>query len=307
MFRRVNIKTILILFFALLAVFVVVELVDSSKGERSFPDKLVQADADNVTQIRIFPRVLRGQAVDLVKEGDVWKVESNGKSYNADQSIPGSMISELNKAKPISLAGRNKEQWKAFEVTDSLGTRVQLFEGGDVVADVVIGKFNYQAQKMTSYIRLTDEKDIYGVDGFLSMMFNREIKGFRDPIILKSNKKDWAKLTFTYAGGDSFELTKTDGKWMVGSTPADSAAVESYLSGITNLRNSNFVDTSAPQVPTQSVQIEGNNMMAPIHIDGFFQDEKNFLLQSNQNEGTLFNSPDIAKKLFVTKESLINP
>ena len=58
-------------------------------------------------------------------------------------SISGTLISALNNMKPESVVATNKDRWPMFEVTDSLGTRVKLFSGDNLLADVVIGKFSF--------------------------------------------------------------------------------------------------------------------------------------------------------------------
>jgi len=307
MFRRISIKTILTFFFVLLVLFVLVKGMDSRKGERTFPEALVKVDAESVTRITVFPRILRGQSVDLIKEGDRWMVESEGNRYNANPSIPGSMIDELNRMKLLNLAGKGKEQWELYEVTDTLGTRVQLYADTEKMSDILIGKFTYQTQKITSYVRLADEKEVYGVDGFLPMTFNREVKAFRDQTVVKSDKNNWSKLSFTYAEEPSFVLARSDDQWMVDNQPADSAAVAEYLSGIATLTHSGFADRKPAGNPTHSLVIEGNNRMVPIRLEGFVQGEQEVILTTSQNKGSYFNNPELVEKIFISRDALVNP
>ncbi|MBN1821688.1 MAG: DUF4340 domain-containing protein [Prolixibacteraceae bacterium] len=306
MFRRVSIKSIIVLFIVLFIAYIFVAVIDSKKGDRTFRKDLVDVSTEEISEIRIFPRILNGESVILLKEGDLWVVKSGEKSYNANQSLPVSMIDQLNSLKPMSLAGNKKDQWNQYEVTDSLGTKVQLIKGGNTVADLIIGKFSYQTQKVTTYIRLAGEKEIYGVEGFLSMTFNREIKAFRDQTIIKGQKSDWIKLTFTYPADSSFILSKSGDKWQINNVPADSLSVSKYLNQIANLSNSAFAQNVPSGSPTHTLLIEGNNMMNPIKIEGYYTDEKTFIINSNLNEGTYFNSPDISNKIFISKKQLIN-
>ena len=143
MFRKVNIKILAAIFAVLLAIVVLIEVIDSRKGNRTFKSDLVEVLSENVTSIELYPKAANGKRIKLFRENNIWKVESEGKTYNADQSTPGNMISQLNAMTPKSVAATNKDRWEQFEVTDSLGTRVKLFQGTDLLANLVIGKFSF--------------------------------------------------------------------------------------------------------------------------------------------------------------------
>lgn len=306
MFRKINNKLLISVFVVLLALVVIVELMDFRKGNRTFKSDLVEVNAEDVTSIELYPKAVAGKLIRLFRENDVWKVESDGKIYNADAQGASRMIMELNGVKPKSVAATSKERWSQFEVTDSLGTRVKLLSGNNVLADIVIGKFSFaQPNTMTSYVRLTDDKEVYGVDGMLAMTFNRNLNSFRDKTVIKSNKTDWTKLSFSYPADSSFVLEKKDNKWMIGDMMADSAKVAQYFTRIANLTDGSFANEKPMIAPTHRLTIEGNNMMPKVEITGYYSDPDNFVLESNQNPDTWINSKTTAEKVFVSVMDLI--
>ena len=306
MFRKINSKLLYIVFAVLLALVVLVELLDSRKGNRTFKSDLVEVVPEEVTSIEIYPKAANGNLIKIFRENDNWKVESEGKKYNADQATAGRMITELNSLKPKSVAATKKENWGKFEVTDSLGTHVKLLKGSDVAADLVIGKFSYsEPRNMTSYVRLADDNKVYGVDGMLGMSFNRNINSFRDRTVIKSNKNDWTKLTFSYPADSSFVLEKRGEKWMIGEMETDSASVAQYFTKIANLTDGSFAEQKPVFAPTHRLTIEGNNMMQKVEVVGYYSDPENFVLESNQNHDTWFNSKTSAEKVFVSVMALI--
>ncbi len=307
MFRKINSKILVSIFVVLLALVVLFELMDSRKGNRTFKSDLVQATVDNVTSIELFPKAVNGNLIKIYRENDVWKVESEGKKYNADGSAAIRMISELDEMKPKSVAATGKDRWEQFEVTDSLGTRVKLMNGDKTLADVVIGKFAFsQPRNTTSYVRLSGDKEVYGVDGMLAMSFNRNIDAFRDRTIIKSNKNDWTKLTFSYPADSSFVLEKRNDKWMIGDMQTDSAKVVQYFNKIANLSDGSFANQKPVIAPTHHLTIEGNNMMQKVEVVGYFSDPDNFVLESNLNPDTWINSKTTAEKVFVSVMDLID-
>ena len=305
MFRKINFKILTTIFVVLLIVVVFIEIIDSRKGNRTFKSDLVEVVADEVTSIELYPKVTDGNLIKLFKENEEWKVESEGSKYNADQSSANRMIAELNNMKPKSVAASNKDRWEQFEVTDSLGTRVKLFKGTDLLANVIIGKFSFsQPRNMTSYVRLNGEKEVYGVDGMLGMSFNRNLDAFRDQTVINSNKTDWKRLSFIYPADSSFVLERMGDQWMTDGIKADSASVVQYFNKISNLTESNFAKNK-PAIPsTHRLIIEGNNMMQKIEIAGYLLDEGNFILETNQNPGTYFNSKTSAETLFISSSTL---
>jgi hypothetical protein len=267
----------------------------------------VEVEAEEITSIEIYPRATNGRLIKLFVENESWKVESEGKRYNADQSAAGRMVTELNSMTPKSVVATNKESWEKFEVTDSLGTVVKLLNKSDVLAEVVIGKFSYsEPRNMTSYVRLTDDKEVYGVDGMLAMSFNRNLNSFRDKTIIKSNKSDWTRLTFDYPADSSFVLEKKGDKWMIGEMETDSMAVVEYFNKIANLSDGSFADQKPVIAPTHRLTIEGNNMMQKVEITGYYTDPDNFVLESNLNPDTWVNSKNSADKVFTSVMNLIN-
>ncbi len=307
MFRKINSKLLISVFVVLLAIVVIIELMDSRKGNRTFKSDLVEVNADDVTSIEIYPKAISGNLIKLYKENDKWKVESAGKTYNADGSGAIRMINELNDMQAKSVAATSKERWKQFEVTDSLGTRVKLMNGNKTLADLVIGKFSFsQPNNTTSYVRLTDDKEVYGVNGMLAMSFNRNLDAFRDRTVIKSDKNNWTKLTFSYPADSSFVLEKRDNHWMIGDMQADSAKVAQYFTKIANLTDGSFANEKPAIAPTHHLTIEGNNMMQNVEITGYYEDPDNFVLESNLNPDTWINSKTTAKKVFVPVMELLN-
>ncbi len=306
MYRKINIKILVAVFVALLAIVVLVGLADSRKGGRNFKSDLVEVDVPNISSIEVYPKATNGALIKLYKQNDEWQVESDGKKYRADQSLPGSMISQLNMLKPESVAATDKNRWEQFEATDSLGTRVKLFSGDKLLTDIILGKFSFsQPRKMTTYVRLTSDKEVYGVDGMIGMSFNRDVDAFRDKTIIKSTKTDWVKLTYSYPADSSFTLEKVNDTWMVDGETADSASVEGYFNSIARLTENKFAETKPVSPATHRLRIEGNNMMSPVEITGYSIDGESFVFGSSQNPNSFFNNPETAKKLFVPKNQFI--
>ena len=305
MFRKVSLKSIVIVFAVLLILVVGVKLMDMKKGNRSFKSELVSVTPDQINKIEIYPRVMNGVKVELTKDGDHWTGNSKGEKFNADEGLVESIVNQLNHLKPESVASNKKDRWEHYQVTDSLGTRIQLFAGNSMKADLYLGKFSFSSQRRPkSYVRLADDETTYGVNGYLASSYNRNLDGFKDKTVIHSDKGDWTKLTFNYPSDSSFVLEKEGQKWIIPSATADSAKVVKFLSSLQNVSQYKFSKTQPQGQPVFSLKIDGNK--EPIEVKGYLTgNDDELIISSSQNRGSYFDGKSIKDKLFPPRSKLI--
>lgn len=327
MFKKLNIRTLLVVFVLLLAMVAIIEYSNSKKGDRSFRDQVLSFEEDKVTEIVITDFKNQGEQLTLEKaENDRWKVLTGEKEYNGDGTRINELLSQLNGMEPISIVATTEEQWKEYEVTDSVALLVSLKEEGKELADLYIGKFSYKQPQgqtqnpyqrrrgeMTSYVRVDGEERVFAVEGFLRMNFNPEPTAYRDKTVIASNQSNWTKLEFSYPSDSSFTLNNQENNWMVDGLAADSSNTASYLSNVSNLTSSSFVseDELTANAPTHQLTINGVNLPAPIEIKAFpasSQDTvNNYYITSSENKGTYFagNKQDLFDKIFKSKDNFL--
>ena len=321
MFRKITNKSLLIIF-AILAIVVVIVLVyDQHKGERSFKNELFKVDSSAVTSVTIYSKGSGKDFVKLAKSGKEWEVLNQGKRYPADSGSIKNMLQSLAHITAERVAGTEKSDWKTFEITDSLSTRVVVEEGKIVSADFRVGKISFSQDRsmqgyggqrnmqVKSHIRVPDDERIYVVDGFLSMLFTATPDHYRNRTLLKLDKSRLTKLTFTYPGDSSFVLSRNGSKWVVDGLPADSAATEKYLNSIVNAMGNEFADQDI-MIPDfrYTLKIEGNNM-SQVEISGaVVEGAKRYYLKSSVNPSSLFgsSSPGLFNQIFAGKRKFLS-
>lgn len=325
MYKKLNSKTLLIILAILVALVVVVTIYDSKKGERSFRAEMIDADTAKITKVVIDPKAEKSDVIELTKQSDGWHVSSGKSTYRADEMMINNILTTFREMKPLRMIANDKSRWGDYDVTDSSATKIKIFTGKKLASNLYVGRFNYQQPKnsnpqqysynqqrgtMTTYVRLADEKAVYIVEGFLGMSFNRNLNDYRDKTVIRSNKEDWTRLTFTYPADSSFTLSKENGKWMVNGLLADSASVAGYLNTISHLTSQNFADDTKPlsTEAVYSLSIDGNNFPKPLHIEALPADSVNkFLISSSLNEGIMFSGEKsgLTGKVFVSKSKFI--
>ncbi len=324
MYKKLNIKSLVIIFVVLLVIVIIVFYMDSKKGERTFRSNIVDIDTSKVTSIIIYPKSNRREPVEITRKGYEWKIKSRQRLFNADENIVNNILKTMTELKPKRVAAADRSRWEEFEVTDSLATRVQLITGKKTGADIYFGKFSYQQPKnqmayyynqqgtINTYVRIAKDKIVYVVEGYLGMTLNRGLNDFRNKTVLRSNKSDWTRLSFIYPADSSFYLVREGGKWMVDGLQADSASVAGYFNSISWLSSSDFVDDQKPLRADAdfTLKIEGDNFVKPIQIKAFKADTANrYLISSSLNEGVFFSSAKskLAEKIFAGKNKFLIP
>ena len=243
MFNSFSNKKLIIDFALLLIIVVALFVFDSNPNESTFKKNIVDINKDDVTSISIFPKVNNHKEVKLFKQGNVWNVTlDNGKTALVPNEKIDGLLNVLSQIKPKRVVAKTSSKWKKYQV-DTSGTQVKVFEGGDLSLDIVVGRYIFkQPRALSSFVRLSNEDNVYEVDGILSITFNHRPNYFRDFHLVFDNNSNWNKVTFTYPSDSSFILIKKNNKWKINGQNTDSTKTVNYLTSLQNLTNSNFVD-----------------------------------------------------------------
>mgnify|MGYP001791271539 CR=1 FL=1 len=316
MHKPYNNKILSITFGVLLVLYLITQFTGGEANERNFRTDLVTMDTASVNRIVLYPK--EGDEVTFTQEQENWQASQGEITAQADQQAVQSLLGTLLQLEPQRLAARSEEKWNTFEVTDSLGSRVQAYNGESILADVYVGKFTIQQMpqqpmqpgmppmqqqrpKATSYVRLADEAEVYAVDGFLTTSFNRQFNSWRDRNFLQLDKENISRISFQYPADSSFTLALTDSVWIINDTPADSAQTAQYLNQIARLTSSDFADdfNAQGQSPAFQARIEGNNM-SPVTIEGY-ENSGSFVLRNSLKPDVLVSSDSSGLYLRVFK------
>jgi hypothetical protein len=322
MFKQLNMKWLAGIFLSLLLIVAIVILKDKSgtkNRNRTFKSELTDFDSAKVTSILILPKMM-GEKISITKEGDIWQLATKGKKYSADENAVKGMLMSLVSLKAERIAARNKDKWKEYEVTDSAATHVQVYTGKKMVCDVYLGKFSYQQPAnpnpyqqqqgtLTSYVRMAGDNEVYAVEGFIAMAFNRQANDFRNHTVVRVEKENITRLSISSPEG-TYSLAKQGNGWTMNGVIADSVSIANYVSQIAWLNNSSFLDEPILESnnPDYTLNIETGNSSAPIKIEAIRSDMTNvFAIKSSQNQGTYFSGKQsgLMEKIFAKKEQFL--
>lgn len=307
-------KILFVALVALIGIFVLSRVFRSSKLESNLRKELVVLDTAKVTEVRIQSTATEGKELKLVKAGKTWKVVAEGEEANVERGTVESMLGVAMNIQAQRLVTRKKEKWEEFELGEN-STRVTVFNGSEKLADFRVGKFgvpqNQQQpggiQGMYTYIRLTNEDEVYSSEGFIGSHFNRSFDQWRDKTFLKIEQEAVKRIDFIYPDS-SFVLEKRDSIWFVGNAPANESKVNQYFSRI-RLKNINeFTDGSAPSMPVLKLQINGE-LGSLATAQAWPTSEENWVLTSTFQNDVYFAAKrdGLVKEIFPGQQWFLNP
>jgi len=180
----------------------------------------------------------------------------------------------------------------------------------------MIGRFDYQPSQNPyggnqgtglTYIRLTDEPEVYVIQGFLAMSFNQAFNAWRNQLVVQLTKTNINQLTFDYPSDTGFIASYPDTVWQINGMIADSASMENFLNGLTRKSNSSFVDGFDPvTAPDYQLTIQGN-LVTPIIIKAYMRSADNYIIHSSMNPESYFSSPrdGLFSQIFKSRTGLL--
>lgn len=307
---KISNKALLIALIALVAIFILSRLFRAPALESNVRKELVRLDTAQVTEVRIHLVADSGE-MKLVRSQTGWKVIKGNREEEAEGGSVESMLGVLMHLDAQRMMSRKKEKWDAYEVGEK-ATWVMVFAGKDKKADLRIGKTGFtQGQGVGmdgafTYVRLSDEEEVYSSAGMLSAHFNKDFNQWRNKIFLKVKKDDVAKITFNYPDS-GFVVEKRDSLWYVNGQAAKDSKLSIYFSKVRFKTVSEFADEIVPtgEAPL-SIQVTPKQG-AIMEVKAWPMDAGEWVLHSSLQEKVYFKgkTEGIIKDVFVGMKSFL--
>ncbi|MBK8503618.1 MAG: DUF4340 domain-containing protein [Saprospiraceae bacterium] len=286
-----NNKTLAIVFGALLLVYLLTKVLSGNR-ERSFDPNVISIDTAAVNRIMIHPAQGEDQ-FELLKTGADWQLQKNSEQYQATTTSVSALLSNMTRITADRIVSKDTEKYKDYAVDDEGGTRLELFSDQKKLGDIIVGRFNFNQATRSgiSYLKKSDEPEVYSVEGFLSMSLSQGFDNYRNKTLTSINAGDLTKITIEGVG-DATTVVRTDSIWRYPSgMEVDSAVIASYLNTVRSVTGSTFVNgRSDAGERIKWLKLEGNNMAAPVEIVCYSSQDTShhFVIHSSTNEEGYF-------------------
>lgn len=292
------------LFFLILAGFLAFylggKLFSDQTKDSTFTTDLIQIDTGRISSIAIYPK--GGEAVlafQLTREQDFWIATKGGISTKALTPQVNGLLRSLSLVKTDHIAAKTAEKWSDFEVQDGGGTRIQIFDGDQVLEEFTIGGFSYhqEARTTTSFIRLSSGSEVYAVDGLEVSEFTKSFDTYRNKEFLEILISSLDSIQWQNFDQQEFWRKDTAGNWInKGEFVTDSSAWARYLEGLATIEGQSFDDTFNPMEANEDqagmVSFYLKGVQEPVEVIYYLDtlEKRPFTFLSSQHPDAYFSS-----------------
>ncbi len=311
--KKVNNKILVGILIGLAVVFALSKVFRSSRLQSNLRTELLSIDTTLVTKVLLYPAAEKSKELQLTREGKKWNIKLENRTAVTELGSVNNALNSFIKLRPLRLVTKKKEKWGEYSVADS-GTRVKVFKGEEMLADVHVGRvgFNqptdgqFNPNSVFTYVRLTNENEVYAVEGFLESSFNRSYNDWRDKSFLRLKKDLITELQFNYPADSGFVVTKKDKGWWIGNEQADSLKVNNFLSQLEYKNANGFSDDFSP-ISSANVAIQIKGASGSLATVEGWKRATDWALKSSWQPTIYFSSENtgIVTSLFESKKNLL--
>ncbi|MFZ9981030.1 MAG: DUF4340 domain-containing protein [Cyclobacteriaceae bacterium] len=314
--KKLNNKILIGILVGLVLVFALAKIFRSPGLQRSLPEVLVKTDTATVSAVHLYPAAGKGLKLEFSRKVSGWTVSNGQKEASADMGSVSTMLSYLVKLAPQKLITRKKDKWQQYSVGDS-STRVVVFSGKKVLAEFHVGRTGFGQPSgppnpygmggygaSFTYVRNSDEDQVYTVEGFMESAFNRGFDDWRDKSFLRLKPEQITRIRFDYPDS-GFVAELKNSKWMVDGQAADSVEMKNYLNQLGFKNAQVFADDFKPVGKSDlSLTFEGSGgALATVKA---WRRESDYVLNTSAQPDVYFSSASTAllSSLFERREML---
>jgi|GEM_PF-771154 len=290
---KFNNKILGLIFIGLVALYFGHKILNKPKV-RSFKDILVMVDTSAVDKIVFYPKGDTPK-ITLTKNGNSWTADDGETKITATSNSVNTILGPSTEIKTLQLISKNETKWAEYEVDDNSGKKVELYNGSQLLSAFYVGRFNFNqnTRSAKTYMRLANENDIYVVDGFLSMSYEKQFDDFRNKKLINNlDVNDVLKIKVqTDSENLSFEKD-INGYWVDSANNAlDSLKMSNTVRTLINLRGNEVINDYQPNQNDRLVQLTMvSDSKVEQSISIYKYGETDFACNSTSNKNVFFKS-----------------
>jgi hypothetical protein len=295
-------KTLLLIFVFFIVLYLIFSRVMSSRTVPPFDATLIQVDTAEILNIEIFPH--KGPAYTLHHTDGQWIVSNGTLSLPARVDRLLIMLDQIDTIRTFELVSKRTEDWEKYGLTEKLGTRIKIYRTNGQKEDFIIGKtdFDTDLKKSIAYMRLSDQEEVFAVNGFLPFQLERHFNDLRNKELFRKTALVELPDLFIYQSLDTlvqFNLFDQGKEKNAGDSGLDSAALADYLQTIRRSSGSLFADDfdelSSERYFHQRIRLFYNQKQDSIFISCYRDSTrlKPFIIHSSDNPKSFFYSDSL--------------
>ncbi len=307
MWTRTN--KILGIIFIITTIALILDFALSGNKHTAMPDTLVKTDTADIAKIAFYPSGKDNSTITLQRNGNTWEVVSKGKKYPADQDKIRSILETIAGMRPTQVVANSRKQWPDYGVADTNSLNILIYnKRGKLITHLFVGKIKTaqvqtsypypgQNQSYYTYVRRSDDKNVYLVPKLLAITFINDPNAYRDQTIINVDQLDIQSITIAQQD-KKYTLKREAGGWTINGDPVDSLSMVDYLRDISHMQGWQFApDSTVKALKENKTLTLGLRNGHQITVKGL-GDTAVSVIWSSQNPGSYFKAAALDKRLF---------
>jgi len=216
-------------------------------ADAAIPQRTLHTSVTSSTVERIEIAAPNEPLVSLTRKSGKWYTDVR-LSHEADPGAVNGIFAAMNKDIDGEVVSENPESFPDYQVDDTSGTRVKIFENGKPApaVDLIVGKDGPTA--FSTYVREGDGKEVINARATLGMTFKKP-DGWRDKRIFDFSGSQARNLEED-GTSSTFKMVKEKDTWKFQSPEygaAKDTAVSSIVNSLGSLRTDKFPERGTSQ------------------------------------------------------------
>ena len=264
-----NRKRLLLLSFVLilfLALFYSKDLIQKNMTPKTV--SLFSLTNENTSQF-----LLTGESLSqkLIKNGNKWFVEKEGKQFAADPEKVSILIQTLNGLSQETIVSKNKNKHADF----GIGTEIIVVKTADRERTLYLGKLYGSSAR---YARFDKDEAVFVGDNLQSILINSDYRDLKTHVLDDDSSLQSMDIEMN---GVKILLVKNKDEWTLGDKKIKKEIVSYYINDLKNLTASDIVEANVKITetnPTLTIRLKTQKQEST--VDFIKYDEKSYAMKS---------------------------
>ncbi len=288
MFNKARTKALLIVVIALALIWFIGDHFGMCSKERTFHDVVMTIDTADVRSFTISAQRHDRIPMRFYRDGPVWRLAAGGDTLRVERKAVQDVLGPLGDLRVKRLVGMMGLVKDRYELTDTLCERLTVELSNGETRELLVGKSTFSPKDTWSHVSIPGEKEVFAIDGKLSMATEMKVEDWRPRTVVKGDPKHWTKLHFTFPGND-YVMERINGAWTLDGGTADTARIGKYLASLAN-SDAHFIAKGASIEGAPVVgrlEITDTSRPEPILVEVHPSPDGRFILHSSVNPENL--------------------
>lgn len=270
--------------------------------------ELLSIDTSRISEFSYWPGGDERLEIAFFKSAKGWFALQNGRTISPDALFLNELMTAFSGGKILRMAGRSRDEWASFGLSDSLATHLFFGKNGAEGRAFLIGNPSKSgAQKPSTFARLPTGEEVFELETNLAELLDRPFNSLRNSELCRFEPEAVVALAFNYPSRPTVILDCVEGAWQTpgGSVEIPAARLADLFRVLQKVRRGlpfadDFGEMEKSRAYTTRLLVSTREAEGSFSLIGYRRAERaGFVVNSSANPANYFEVPDsLARLLF---------